>query len=79
MTVKRYAVGVQIEHDPGKRRGMRFQIEVRQQRIGPIEESLHSLMQLTQGGIPAHANASPDMRAGPAQNDAKAICVNLLI
>lgn len=79
MTVKRYAVGVQIEHDLGKRRGMRFQIEVRQQRIGPIEESLHSLMQLTQGEIAAHANASPDMRAGPAQHDAKAICVNLLI
>jgi len=48
-------------------------------RVRPTKESLHSLMQLAQGGIAAHNNSSPDMRAGPAQHNSKQICVNLLI
>ena len=47
--------------------------------VRPTKESLHSLMQLAQGGIAAHNNSSPDMRAGPAQHNSKQICVNLLI
>jgi hypothetical protein len=45
-------------------------------RVGPTKEGLHGLMQLAQGGIAAHKNPSPEMRAGPAQNDAKLKCVN---
>lgn len=36
-------------------------------------------MQLAKSGSAAHNNPSPEMRARPAQNDAKLMRVNLLI
>lgn len=48
-------------------------------RVDPTEKGLYGLMQLAQSGIAPHDNTSPDMRAGPAQDDAKPISANLLI
>jgi hypothetical protein len=45
-------------------------------RVGPTKEGLHGLMQLVQGGIAAHHHLSPEMRAAPAQEDAKLKRVN---